>query len=77
MLKAMKLSDILHFVEMWKEKKEAKEITYWNLEEMEAMNPHALDVAQNQRTEVRRSSLFALPHRTTPARLCKIQMGIH
>ena len=47
-LKAMKLSDILHFVEMWKEKKEAKDVTYWNFDEMEAMNRHASE----------RSSLF-------------------
>ena len=45
-LKATKLSDTLHFVEMWKETKEAKEITYWNLEEMEAMNQCALILAR-------------------------------
>ena len=44
-LKAMKLSDILHFVEMWKEKKEAKDVTYWNFDEMEAMNRHAFQMS--------------------------------
>jgi site-specific recombinase XerD len=45
-LKATKLNDILHFVEMWKKKKESNETTYWNLEEMEAMNQHVLRLAQ-------------------------------
>ena len=49
-LKATKLSDTLHFVEMWKETKEAKEITYWNLEEMEAMNQYALILAREAKT---------------------------
>ena len=49
-LKATRLSDTLHFVEMWKETKEAKEITYWNLEEMEAMNQYSLLLAQETKT---------------------------
>ena len=49
-LKATKLSDTLHFVEMWKETKEAKEITYWNLEEMEAMNQCCPQLAREAKT---------------------------
>ena len=50
MLKAMKLNETLAFVQMWKEKKEVKEIRYWNLEETEAMHHHALDLAQDPKT---------------------------
>jgi integrase len=49
-LKANKLRDTLHFVEMWKEKKETKEVTYWNIEEMEAMNQYALVLARKPAT---------------------------
>ena len=46
-LKATKLSDTLHFVEMWKETKESKEVTYWTIEEMESMNQYVLRLARD------------------------------
>ena len=49
-LKANKLRDALHFVDMWKENKENKEVNHWNIEEVEAMNQHALALARDPTT---------------------------
>jgi integrase len=49
MLRALKLFDTLDFVEKWKENKVSKEITYWNCDEMEAMNQQALLFATDEK----------------------------
>ena len=41
-LKALRLDDVLHFVTMWKEKKEGLEIRWWNDDETEAMNQFSM-----------------------------------
>ena len=67
MLKAMKLNETLAFVQMWKEKKEVKEIRYWNLEETEAMHQHALDLAQDPKT-LKLATLHFLHYHIAPRR---------
>ena len=78
MLKAMKLNETLAFVQMWKEKKEVKEITYWNLEETEAMHHHALDLAQDPKT-LKLATLHFLHYHIAPSkeRFVYVQMGVH
>ena len=41
-LQACKLSEQLDFVDLWKPDKEVKEITYWTVEELDAMDDRAL-----------------------------------
>ncbi len=67
----------LAFVQMWKEKKEVKEIRYWNLEETEAMHQHARFSPRPKDVETRNSPLPTLPYRTSKERFVNVQMGVH
>ena len=66
-LKAMRLNETLAFVQVWKEKKEIKDIKYWNLEETEAMHQHALELAQNTKT-LKHAAIHFLHYHIAPRR---------
>ena len=48
-LQANKLVDQLDFVQLWKPTKQAKNIKYWSVEEIEAMNEVALKTFENEK----------------------------
>ena len=76
-LKATKLSDTLHFVEMWKETKESKEVTYWTIEEMESMNQYVLRLARDTKM-LKFAVVHLLHYHIAPSTsLCEVQMGLH
>ena len=55
-LEANKLQEPEEFVSLWKAEKEVKEIRYWTIEELEAMNTTAISLFQNDKMKPRAMS---------------------
>ena len=69
-LQACKLSDQLDFVDLWKPDREIKEITYWSVEELDAMDDRALLMFQNE--ELRPRAMAHIIHSMMAPRISDV-----
>ena len=69
-LQACKLSEQLDFVDLWKPEKEVKEITYWTVEELDAMDDRALLMFQEE--ELRPRAMAHIIHSMMAPRISDV-----
>ncbi len=69
-LQACKLSEQLDFVDLWKPDKEVKEITYWTVEELDAMDDRALLMFQDE--ELRPRAMAHIIHSMMAPRISDV-----
>ncbi len=69
-LQACKLSEQLDFVDLWKPDTEVKEITYWSVDELDAMDDRALMMFQNE--ELRPRAMAHIIHSMMAPRISDV-----
>ena len=69
-LQACKLSEQLDFVDLWKPDKEVKEITYWTVDELDAMDDQALLMFQEE--ELRPRAMAHIIHSMMAPRISDV-----
>jgi site-specific recombinase XerD len=69
-LQACKLSEQLDFVDLWKPDTEVKEITYWSVDELDAMDDRALFMFQNE--ELRPRAMAHIIHSMMAPRISDV-----